>query len=104
MIRILKRIGEFLPKLQIFFTLWHNCLATEDLDQKKSQILHYILRLIKNSKAILFLKSISERGGSDILQLWIWASNVFLVDLEIRNSISESLYVGSASFRHWFQK
>ena len=30
--------------------------------------------------------------------------NRFWVDLEIHHSIAESLYVGSDSFRHWFQK
>ena len=30
--------------------------------------------------------------------------NRFSVDLEIHHSISESLYVGSDSCRHWFQK
>ena len=30
--------------------------------------------------------------------------NGFSVDLDIHHSISESLYVGSASFPHWFQK
>ena len=30
--------------------------------------------------------------------------SILEVDLEIHHSISESFYVGSASFRHWFQK
>ena len=30
--------------------------------------------------------------------------NRFWVDLEIHHSISESFYIGSDSFRHWFQK
>ena len=52
---------------------------------------------VKGSPAILFLKSMSERGGSDILRLWIWIFNRFWVDLEIHHSISESLFVGSDS-------
>ena len=58
---------------------------------------------VVQTKAILFLKSMSERVGSDIERLWIWIFSRFLVDLEINHSISESLYVGSASFRQWFR-
>ena len=46
----------------------------------------------------------SERDGSDIKRLWIWIFNRFWVDQETNHYISEPLYVGSDSFRHWFQK
>ena len=57
-----------------------------------------------SAQVILFLKWMSERGGSDISRLWNWIFNRFSVDLEIRHSFSESFYVGSDVFRHWFQK
>ena len=63
-----------------------------------------ILRVVQ-TQAILFLKSMSERGGSDIERLLNDVNvNRFSVDLEIHHSISASLYVGSDSLRHWFQK
>ena len=58
---------------------------------------------VAHTQPILFLKSMSERGGSDMERLKIWIFNRFWVDLEIHHSISESLYVGSVSFRHWFK-
>ena len=61
------------------------------------------LRVVQ-TQAILFLKSMSERGGYDIKRLWIWFFNRFWVDLKIHHSISESFYVGQDRFRHWFQK
>ena len=61
------------------------------------------LRVVQ-TQVILFLKSMSERGGSGIKRLWIWIFNRFWLDPEIRHSDSKSLYIGSDSFRHWLQK
>ena len=40
--------------------------------------------------------------------LWIWMASIdfesTILYLEIHHSISESFYVESDSFRHWFQK
>ena len=55
---------------------------------------------VDQTQAILFLKSMSERVGSDIERPWIWMT----IDLEVHHSISASLYVGFHSFRQWFQK
>ena len=63
-----------------------------------------IIRVVQ-IQIILFLKSMSERGGSDREQLWIWRKfNRFWVDLENHHSNSESFYVGFDLFRHLFQK
>ena len=59
---------------------------------------------LREVQPILSLKSMSERVGSDIKWIWIGICNRCWVDLEIHYSISESLYVGSDFFRHWFQK
>ena len=46
-----------------------------------------LVKLIVQTKAILFLKSMSEKVGSDIERLWIWICNRFWVDLDIHHSI-----------------
>ena len=53
-----------------------------------------ILSLRVRTLAILFLKSMSERGGTGIQRLWNW----------ILTSSSKPFYVESDSFRQWFQK
>ena len=66
-----------------------------------------ILRVVQ-TKAILLLKSMSERGGSDIERLWNWISRSTQNDaISLSwswNSILGSFYVGSAKFQHWFLK
>ena len=62
-----------------------------------------IFSTVKGSSAILCLKLISEKVGSDMERLWIWMTSSS-IDFESRNSISESFYIGSVSFRYWFQK
>ena len=60
--------------------------------------------MVVQIQAILFLKSMSERFGSDIQRLWNWILNFLIdkIDWKWRHSKSESFYVGSDSFRHWF--
>ena len=63
--------------------------------------------IVTGSSANLFLKPMSERGGSDIkttLNLNNAIFNQFWVDLENHHSFSELFYVGTASLRHWFPK
>ena len=70
-----------------------------------ASILNSKLRVVQ-TKVILFLESMSERGGSDIERLWIWMISYIqsILSRSRNTSISEPLYVGSASFRHWFKK
>ena len=56
------------------------------------------LRVVQ-TEAILFLKSMSDRVGS-VQRLW----HRMKIDWRWRHWNSVSFYVGSDSFRHWFQK
>ena len=58
-----------------------------------------MLSRIVRTQAILFLKSMSERVGSDIQRLWIWMMNFMIDSKSIHDSNSESF-----SFRQWFLK
>ena len=58
-----------------------------------------ILRVVQNQ---VILKSMSERGGSDIQRLWNWMIYIKICSKSIEYLNSGSVYVGSAFFRHWF--
>ena len=95
-------IKELLP--ETFYSVWVIRPKGEIIDQGD----YYFLRVVQ-TQAILFLKTLSERVGSDIyfgttLNLNDVIFNRFEVDQEIHHSISASLYVGSDSFRQCFQK
>ena len=73
----------------LFCTLYHPY-------NKLSNIFFEFLRVVQ-TQAISFLKSMSERAGSDIERLWILITSF---SIEIHHSIPASLYVGSDPFRH----
>ena len=82
--------------------------------QKIKYIICFVVRILKiralfglrvvQIESILFLKSKSERDGSNIQRLWNWMMNFQIDQTSIADSNSESFYAGSDSFRHWFQK
>ena len=84
--------------------VWRSALALNAL--MGHELNRYILRVIQ-TKAILCFKLMSEKVGSDIQRRWNSMMN-FLIDYEsIEDDVIlnwESFYVGSDSFRHWFQK
>ena len=57
-----------------------------------------------STQAILLLRSMSEKLGSDLRRLWNWIMNFKIDSKSIKDSNPESLYVVSDPFRHWFQK
>ena len=61
----------------------------------------YLLRVVQ-IEIILFLRSMSERDRSEIQRLWNWIK-IDSIAIEYHSN-PESFYVGSASFRNWFQK
>ena len=71
-----------------------------DVQYDPVMVFNMILREVQ-TKAILFLKSMSESVGSDILYV---TYNDSEIDRRLRFLNSESFYVGSDSIRHLFQK
>jgi len=75
-----------------------NCLTAIEIK------LQDCLRIVQ---AILFLKQMSERVGSNIERLWILITdsiNFETIQTWVNTQNPESFYIGSEPFRHCFQK
>ena len=97
--------SHFLPVFMNFMV--SRILSQWSNNRSYQRLLKSFFLIFKRSpdKSILFLKSMSESGGSDIERLWIWMASSSLDSESIyKFTIISSLYVGSTTFRHWFQK
>ena len=75
---------------------------SQNVHSKYSVVSHF--RVVQ-TQAILFLKSMSEKVGSDIERRWFLndeSLDRLRIDWGWRHSNSKSFYIGCDSFRHWF--